>query len=436
MLYFFSMRITVLGTGFVGVVSAAVYATHQNQVIGLDIDQTKIEQLRQGKVPFFEPGLQELLLEQQAAQTLKFTTSYEEAIPEAEAILIAVGTPSKESGEANLDYLFSAIHSLAPFIKDNAIIVIKSTVPPGTLDKVKQALSPLTHIRYRLAVMPEFLREGKAVEDTIHPDRIVIGTDDQSTYDELAELNKPFGAPIIRVKPTSAHLAKYASNAYLANRIAFINQIADLCEAAGGDVEEVIEAMGYDKRIGHHYWYPGFGYGGSCFPKDVSELSHLAQDYGFSQDLFTDLETLNRSRIPQLLDKYGKLMEGWDHKKVAVLGLSFKPQTNDMREAPSVYVIPYLLAHGAEVRGYDPQAISTAPYFIKEHERLRYDDSIMAAATDAEVIMCLIEWPEITDFDFSSLNRPAEEQWFIDARNQFSPEQVTEWGFNYVGVGR
>lgn len=430
------MNITIIGTGFVGVVSAAVYASLNHQVIGLDVDEKKVQSLMQGKVPFFEPNLESLLLSQQAAGRLKFTTQYQLAISQADLIVIAVGTPSDKNGHADLKYLHSASDQIVPFLKSGAIVAVKSTVPPGTVNQVAERIKKQTSTKFYIAALPEFLREGTAVADTLKPDRVVIGADDPHVFEVLEELHKPFGAPIIKVKPESAHMAKYASNAYLATRIAFINQIADLCEKSEADIEEVISAIGLDKRIGSHYWYPGFGYGGSCFPKDVSELSAYAQAVGEKDNLFTKLHQLNTARIPKLLHNYGQLLGGWKNRRVAVLGLSFKPNTNDMREAPSVATIPYLLEQGAIVTAYDPQAIATAPLFIVNHPQLKYEADLSAATQNTEVIMALIEWPEITTFDFSQVRDASITQWFIDARNQFSPKIVSDWGYRYLGIGR
>lgn len=430
------MNITIIGTGFVGVVSAAVFASLGNQIIGLDVDEKKVASLKKGKVPFFEPDLERLLLEQQAAGNLTFTTNYAEAITKAEIIMIAVGTPSAADGQADLKYVFASIDSAAPYIQPETIIVVKSTVPPGTLDVIAERLNDKVKVPYYLASLPEYLREGSAVYDTLHPDRVVIGATEQHVQDKLEELHKPLGAPILKMKPVSAQMAKYAANAYLANRILFINQIADLCEQNGADVEQVIDAIGYDKRIGSHYWYPGFGYGGSCFPKDVSELAAYSRSIGLGDNLFNSMTQLNKQRIPMLMDRYAEQVKGWENRTVAVLGLAFKPNTDDMREAPSIKTIEYLVKHGAKVRGYDPQALETVPYFIPEHENISYFDTIEEAVAGAEVIMVLIEWPQIIEFDFGKSRNKLEEQWLIDARNQFDPKQVEAWGYNYIGIGR
>ncbi|MBW7955717.1 UDP-glucose/GDP-mannose dehydrogenase family protein [Patescibacteria group bacterium] len=431
------MNVCVIGTGFVGVVTAAVYASFGNQVVGLDIDPQKIEKLREGVVPFYEPGLKELLLEQQAGGKLKFTVDYQEAVSSAEVIIIAVGTPSSADGQVDLKFVHAASESLAPYLSQGAIVVVKSTVPPGTLPKLKEMISAKAgHSNFFMASVPEFLKEGTAVEDTLHPDRVVIGAIEESVFAKLEELHQPLNAPIVRLSPESAQMAKYAANAYLATRITFINQIADLCEQNGADINQVIEAIGFDKRVGAHYWYPGFGYGGSCFPKDVKELAAYSRSVGFEDNLLNHLNTLNEERIPMLMAKYEKAVGGWEGKKVAVLGLAFKPNTDDMREAPSLKVIPYLLEKGADVIGFDPKSVPVVPFFLKEHPHAKYTESIGEALLDVDVIMALIEWPEIIGYDLTTARVTSKPQWVIDARNQFDAEKLTAAGYQYIGVGR
>ncbi|MBU0974920.1 UDP-glucose/GDP-mannose dehydrogenase family protein [Patescibacteria group bacterium] len=430
------MKITIIGTGFVGVVSAAVYASFGNEVVGLDVDQEKINFLKTSKVPFFEPGLEELLTSTQQDRKLTFTTSYEEAITNSDVIFIVVGTPSSADGNADLKYVFKSCESLAPYLKENAIVVVKSTVPPGTLNQVEEIINKIAKVKYFTASVPEFLKEGTAVYDTLNPDRIVIGARDDYPFQILEALHQPFNTSVIKVSPESAQMAKYSSNAYLATRITFINQIADLCEKNGANIDEVIQAIGIDKRIGKHYWYPGFGYGGSCFPKDVKELAHYSRQVGEDGNLFNKITEINENRISKLLDNYSKKIGGFEGKTVAVLGLSFKPNTNDMREAPSVRVIPYLSSVGASVRGYDPKALSVVKHFIEDDEKVTYYDSINEAVSGVDVIISLIEWSEIINFDFSSVKDVSRDQWFIDARNQFIPKKVKEWGYKYIGVGK
>ncbi len=430
------MNICIIGTGFVGVVAAAVYASLGHTVIGLDVDLAKIEKLRQGIVPFFEPQLKELLIEQQSLGKLSFTTEYKVAISNSEIVIIAVGTPSAPDGQADLKYVVASAESLAPFLKEKAIVIIKSTVPPGTLPKIEDVIRRKTQVKFFTASLPEFLKEGSAVHDTLNPDRIVIGATDPFVFATLEALHAPFEAHIVKVRPESAQMAKYAANAYLATRITFINQIADLCEKNGADIQDVIEAIGYDKRIGKHYWYPGFGYGGSCFPKDVKELAAYSRAINEEHNLLNKINELNEQRVAKLLDSYKDRIGGWQGKKVAVLGLSFKPNTDDMREAPSTRVIPYLLEHGAMVTGYDPKTVEVAPHFIPANEHLSFTEDLNAAVEGTDVIFSLIEWPEITTYDFSSARNKDKTQWFIDARNQFSPARVSEWGFEYIGIGR
>jgi UDPglucose 6-dehydrogenase len=438
------MQITIIGTGFVGVVSAAVYASFGHRVIGLDIDQNKIEKLRQGVVPFYEPGLSELLVEQQQHGNLTFTTSYQEAISEAEIIIIAVGTPSAPDGQADLKYVFASAESVAPYLQPKAIIVIKSTVPPGTLEKVQEKVAAKTKTIFYTASLPEFLREGSAVEDTLHPDRIVIGANEPEVMAKLEELHKPLNAPIVKIKPESAQMAKYAANSYLATRITFINQIADLCEKNGADVQDIIAAIGFDKRIGKHYWYPGLGYGGSCFPKDVKELAAYSRAVGEENNLLNKVNELNEQRIWRLLDKYAEMVGGWEGKKVAILGLSFKPNTDDMREAPSTKIIPYLINRGAQTTGFDPQATWTANMMTTtetaakttENGTFTQAKTIEDATKDADIILSVIEWPEILQFDFAKARAAQKKQWFIDARNQFTPKDIQALGYTYIGTGR
>ena len=430
------MNVSIIGTGFVGVVSAAVYASFGNTVIGLDIDPQKIEKLKQGTVPFFEPGLSELLVEQQQAGNLHFTTDYNEAISNADVIILAVGTPSSSDGQVDLRFVFSASEYLAQFLKKDAIVVVKSTVPPGTLPKVKAIIEEKAgHNQFYLASLPEFLKEGTAVQDTLHPDRVVIGATEPEVFERLSALHAPLNAEIVKLSPESAQMAKYASNAYLANRITFINQIADLCEHNGADIQDVIKAMGFDKRIGHHYWYPGMGYGGSCFPKDVKELAAYSRSVGQELNLLNQLNRLNEERIPLLMKKYETAVGGWSGKKVAVLGLSFKPDTDDMREAPAVKVIPILAQAGATVVGYDPKAVPNTKYFIPEFPNVKYTENIHEALKDVDVVLVLIEWTEIIQYDLSTIRRETP-QWVVDTRNQFDAEKVNSLGYTYIGTGR
>lgn len=428
------MKVTIIGTGFVGVVSAAVFSSLGNTVVGLDIDEKKIKLLQQSKVPFYEPQLETLLIEEQKKGRLSFSQSYEVAVRDADVVIIAVGTPSAADGNADLQYVYAAAQSAAPFLKDSAVLVIKSTVPPGTLTEIKKIVSAHTNKVVHFAAVPEFLREGVAVQDTLSPDRIVIGAEDAFAFSVLDALHQPLKAPMLHMSPESAQMTKYAANAYLATRITFINQISDLCEKNGADIEEVIKGISEDKRIGAHYWYPGLGYGGSCFPKDVNEIAFYSRQVGLGNNLFNALTELNTNRIPTKLLEYGEKIGGWKDKRVAVLGIAFKPNTDDTREAPSIRAIPYLLEHGATVHAYDPKAIYSHPEWSKQTEFTQHD-TLEDALADAEVILLLVEWPEFETIDFSKYRNAQKSQWIIDTRNRLKSDQLKELGFSYIGMG-
>lgn len=429
------MNIACIGTGFVGVVTAGVLAKLGNHVIGLDIDEKKVEFLRQGVVPFYEPGLQELLIETQAMGNLTFTIDYKAAIESADIVMIMVGTPSMPGGQADLKYVFAATESMAPHLKDGAIVIVKSTVPPGTNAKVREIIKGLTSVKFEMASVPEFLKEGTAVEDTLHPDRVVIGVESDRARDILVELHALLTSNVIIMTPESAQMCKYAANNYLATRITFINQIADLCETNGADIQEVIHGIGEDKRIGSHYWYPGLGYGGSCFPKDVKELASYAASAGESESLFIKIDDLNVKRIPKLMAKYDNLVGGFSGKTVAVLGLSFKKNTNDTRVAPSLQVIPWLLQSGARVRATDPKAIDEIKFLLPPVTA--YFSDVYEAVKGANIVILLVEWDEYKDLDFGKMgNLMIEPKYLIDTRNVYDPKLVTSAGLNYKGIGR
>jgi UDPglucose 6-dehydrogenase len=427
------MNVTVIGTGFVGVVSAGVFAKLGNQVYGLDIDKNKIESLRQGIVPFYEPGLEDLVKNELASKRLQYTDDYELAIKDADVIIIAVGTPSAANGQADLTYVLAAAKSLAVYLKPNAIVAVKSTVPPGTNNKVASVIAENTKASFFMASLPEFLKEGSAVNDALNPDRVLIGTDNADVAKKLLELHRPLPGEKIVIKAESAQMAKYSANAYLAQRITFINQIANLCEKNGADIMEVIKAIGQDKRIGSHYWYPGLGYGGSCFPKDVKELAAYAKSVGENDSLFIKIDELNEKRLIILLDNFGREVNGWQDKTVAVLGLSFKPNTNDTREAPSLKIIPYLHEQKAQINGYDPKA---GDIIKTQFEYLNLFNTPFEATKDADVVMVVIEWPELITLDLQKLAAGMRGKYLIDTRNQYDPEDVTKAGLIYLGVGR
>lgn len=425
------MQVAIIGTGFVGVVTAAVLAEHGHTIWGVDIDQKKVDGLNNGTVPFFEPGLDALIRQALDSGLLHFTTDYAQAIANADVAMIAVGTPSSPEGKADLSYVFAASTSLAPYLKEGAVVVVKSTVPPGSFAQVAEVITEYATVPYHLASVPEFLREGSAVADTQHPDRIVLGITDEHAREVLENLHREFEAPIIVTTPESAQLAKYAANAYLALRIGFINQIADFCEATGANVQDVITIIGKDKRIGDHYWYPGLGYGGSCFPKDVRELAYTSKTLELGDTLFTLLNELNVARINKKFSEWTAQVGGWSGKKVAVLGLAFKPNTTDLREAPSLTIVPKLVEAGAIVVGYDPMAVGEAEHAFDKLENLSLTQDIGQAIDGANVIIALIEWPAIVEYSFPK----AEGVTFIDVRNQFDAVAMRNLGYWYDGTG-
>ena len=429
------MKITCIGTGFVGVVTTAVLAKLGNEVVGLDIDESKIAKLKEGIVPFFEPDLSELLIETQKSGNLTFTTNYALAVPDSDVVMIMVGTPSAPDGSADLRFVERVANSIAPHLKENAIVVIKSTVPPGTNSHIRDLIRSKTNKTFHMASVPEFLKEGTAVEDTLHPDRVVIGVEDEFSKEVLTKLHEPLTKNILVMNPESAQMTKYAANNYLATRITFINQIADLCEYNGADIEEVIKGIGADRRIGGQYWYPGLGYGGSCFPKDVKEIAAYAKKVGENSSLFITINDLNEARVSRKLEQFKKEIGTFNGKTVGVLGLSFKKNTNDTRVAPSLAVIPWLIREGATVRATDPQAIEEAKALLPKE--VIYTKDAYEVATDSDIIILLVEWDDYTNLDFSRLAKLMKPNpIFIDTRNQYKPKTIANAGFKYIGVGR
>lgn len=430
------MKLAIIGTGFVGVTSSAAYASFGHQVYGVDVDEHKIASLSRGEVPFYEPKLAELLQAGLSSGNLHFTTSYKEAIEGAHIVIFAVGTPSREDGSIDLQYLEASLKQAADYFQPQTIVAIKSTVLPGTLDLVKKIVAERCPHQLHYASLPEFLKEGSAVDDTLYPDRVVIGVEDDFTYRLLEQLHAPLKAPILRVSPASAQLAKYASNDYLALRIIYANVISEICHHAGADIDEVLAVMGSEKRIGSHYWYPGLGYGGSCFPKDVKALAAYAQQFlPDGENLFAFMNVLNNKRPLQVLSKLEKAMGGFHGKKVAVLGLAFKPNTDDQREAPALFIIPYLLQQGALVTSFDPMVKTIASEAIANHQNYSQQASIAEAVAGADAIIVLIEWQDIISFDYSS-TKEEKTQYLFDVRNQLIAEKIKVAGFNYLGNGR
>lgn len=429
------MKIAIIGTGFVGVTSSVVYASFGNQVTGLDIDEKKVASLNQGKVPFYEPKLAEMLASGLESGNLTFTTNYQKAIVDAQVIIVAVGTPSRDDGSIDLSYVEASVAAAAPYLADGAILAIKSTVLPGTLAKVKQIVTAKTDHQVYYASLPEFLKEGTAVDDTLYPDRVVIGVEDDNAFEILKHLHEPLKAPILHVRPESAQLIKYASNNYLALRIVYANVLAEICEHTQADIDEVIAGMGYEKRIGSHYWYPGVGYGGSCFPKDVKALAHFVSELELGRNLFATMNELNEGRPTEVINHLIQNAGDLNGKTVAVLGLSFKPNTDDQREAPALAVIPRLLELGAKVKSFDPMVKEIASAVIAHNSNYQQVGTIDDAIKEADIIIALIEWPQIIGYNFGQLKSQSS-GWFFDTRNQFDEQKIKKAGFKYLSVGR
>ena len=428
-------NIAVIGAGYVGLVTGTCFADLGNRVICLDIDESKIETLNSGGMTIYEPGLEEIVHRNVKAGRLSFTTSYKEGIKDAEFVFIAVGTPEGVDGEADLRYVRMAARSIAKVMDHPIIIVNKSTVPVGTGDWVADIVNKHKEGDVGLAVVsnPEFLREGAAISDFLNPDRVVLGSLDREAAEKVARLYLSLRAPIVITDLRTAEMIKYASNAFLANRISFINEIANICEALGADVKEVAVGMGYDKRIGHHFLDAGIGYGGSCFPKDVKALAHMAAIHGRHPQLLRTVMEINRHQRRLVIQKLRTLLGSLQDKIVGLLGLSFKPNTDDMREAPAVELVHLLMSEGAFVKGYDPVAMDVAVRVLPEI-KLAEDPYDLAEGCDAVVVVT--EWNEFKHLDMGRVKTLMRQPIVVDGRNIYEPETMKALGFTYRGIGR
>ena len=439
------MNISVIGTGYVGLVTGTCLAEVGNHVLCLDLDASKINILKSGGIPIHEPGLLEMVQRNVAAGRLAFTTSVEESVAYGTIQFIAVGTPPDEDGSADLQYVTAAARSIGRHMTDYKVVVDKSTVPVGTADKVKAALQEeLTKrgVSTEFAVVsnPEFLKEGAAVEDFMRPDRVIIGTDDARAVALLRELYAPFNRNhdrLIVMDIRSAELTKYAANCMLATRISFMNELANLADRLGADIEQVRLGIGSDPRIGYHFLYPGCGYGGSCFPKDVQALIRTADDIGIPLKVLNAVEAANDAQKHILLEKirarFGADLKG---KNFALWGLAFKPNTDDMRAASSRVVIEGLWAMGATVTAYDPVAMTESRRIFGDDPRLAYADSPMGALDDAEALVIVTEWKEFRTPDFNAIKAALKTPVIFDGRNLYEPAKVKEYGLEYVAIGR
>jgi UDPglucose 6-dehydrogenase len=429
------MNICVIGTGYVGLVSGVCFSDIGNKVTCVDIDENKINNLKKGIIPIYEPGLDELVLKNIEKNRLDFTTELESAMENADVILIAVGTPPKENGEADLRFVEAVAASIGKNLKDYKVIVTKSTVPVGTGKWVKGIIEKEAgHSNFDVASNPEFLREGSAIHDTMNMERAVIGVESDRAKEVLTKLHEPFQTTIVVSDIETAEMIKYAANAFLATKISFINEIANICELVGADVTKVAEGMGYDNRIGKAFLAAGIGYGGSCFPKDTNALINIAENAGYNLQIVKDVENVNAKQRFRVYDKVKEAFNGdITGRKLAILGLAFKPNTDDMRAAPSIDVIPKLLVDGAEVLAYDPVAMKNAH---KEIVNLQTAETYEQAVQDADAVIVLTDWKEFKDMDLAALKDKLKQPIMIDGRNMFDLEQMEELGYYYASIGR
>ncbi len=437
------MNIAVVGTGYVGLVTGTCFAETGVNVVCVDIDKRKVEMLRNGEVPIYEPGLDTLLERNIEKGRISFTTSLEKGIADADAVFIAVGTPPDEDGSADLKYVLGVAREIGQHMENYKVIITKSTVPVGTSYKVKSAVQDElekrgVRIPFDVASNPEFLKEGSAVDDFLKPDRIVVGVESKRAEKVMQRLYKPFlmnGHPLLFMDIFSSEMTKYAANSMLATKISFMNDIANLCELVGANVDLVRKGIGSDSRIGTKFIYPGTGYGGSCFPKDVQALVRTADEYGHSLEVLKAVEAVNYRQKTTLVEKikkhFGENLKG---KQFGLWGLSFKPKTDDMREAPSLVIIEHLKALGATVRAYDPVAMHEAERILGDE--IEYAKDEYDAIIDADALIVATEWSEFRMPNFRILEKLMKGKTIFDGRNVYDPEEMEEQGFNYYSIGR
>lgn len=432
------MNIAVVGTGYVGLVTGTCLAETGNKVICVDIDEAKVEKMRNGVVPIYEPHLDVLFDRNIKAGRLKFTTDLGEAVHPADIIFLALPTPPGEDGSADLSYVLGVADDLGKMIRDYKVIVDKSTVPVGTADKVTAAVAANAQVDFDVVSNPEFLREGFAVDDFMKPDRIVVGCSTDRAKDLMENLYKPYvrqGNPIIFMDEKSAELTKYAANSFLATKITFMNEIANFCERVGADVDKVRIGIGTDTRIGKRFLFPGIGYGGSCFPKDVQALAKSGREYGYDFRILESVMSVNEQQkvviVPKVLDFFGGNLKG---KKIGMWGLAFKPDTDDIREAPSLYIIDKLTEAGAEITAFDPEAMDNVRGLIGD--KIKYADDQYAAVEGADAIVICTEWSVFRNPDFSEVEEKVGEKVIFDGRNLYDLDEMRERGYFYSSIGR
>ena len=431
------MKLAVVGTGYVGLVVGACLAENGNEVVCVDNDLRKIRGLKRGKVPIYEPGLNELVVRNQEEQRLRFSTSLNRSVKNAQVIFIAVGTPEGEDGSADLKYVTAVARDLARAMNGYKVIVTKSTVPVGTAARLREVIRRETTHPFSVVSNPEFLKQGAAIDDFMRPDRVVIGAEDPRAAELMQILYAPFtrtGAPIQLMDCASAELCKYASNAMLATRVSFMNEIANVCELFGADVDKVRHAMASDRRIGPSFLFPGIGYGGSCFPKDVKALIKFSRDEGYRCRILESVESVNASQKLRLVEKMQKHFQSLNGKTIGIWGLSFKPRTDDMREAPAVVIIDALLRKGARIQAYDPEAEATARRIFGD--KISYVPHSYDAVKGVDALAVLTEWNEFREPDFSRMRSLMRHAVIFDGRNVFDVEHIRSEGFTYYSIGR
>ena len=431
------MKIAVVGTGYVGLVAGACFAESGSDVVCVDKDQAKVETLNAGHMPIYEPGLEELVRRNRQEGRLSFTTDLRTAVQESAIIFIAVGTPQGEDGSADLQHVLRVARDVADAMNGYKVVVDKSTVPVGTSRKVHAAIAERTTHPFSVVSNPEFLKQGAAIDDFMKPDRVVIGAEDERARELMLQLYAPFtrtGAPIMMMDCASAELTKYAANAMLATRISFMNEVANLCEVVGADVDQVRRAVGSDRRIGTSFLFPGVGYGGSCFPKDVQAMVHFAAQGGYDFRILRSVEEVNTSQKTRLFAKMQAALGDLRGKTVAVWGLAFKPKTDDMREAPAIPLIHALLEAGAQVQAYDPEAMKVARGIFGD--RVTYASTNYEALKGADCVAIVTEWNEFRQPDFDRMRTLLKAPVIFDGRNLFSPDQMQQVGFTYHSIGR
>lgn len=438
------MRITVVGVGYVGLVSGVCFSEMGNNVTCVDVDEEKINKLNKGLLPIYEPGLKELV-QNNLDKNLFFTTNVKKAINNSDIIFIAVGTPMNKDGTANLSAIYQVAEILGKSINEYKIIVSKSTVPVGTTFKVKKIVEEeikkrKVSVPFDIVSNPEFLKEGAAVNDFMKPDRVVIGAEDNDVFDKMKQLYSPFFRThdrFITMDVSSAEMTKYAANAMLATKISFINEIANICEKVGADVNKVRVGIGSDSRIGYNFIYPGIGYGGTCFPKDISALIQIGIENGYNPSLISSVNEVNKNQkkyfLNKIINKFGEDLTGFSF---AVWGLSFKPETNDMRDAPSLYIISELIKRGAKIKAYDPKAMQEAKNFHLKELDVFYGEEKYEAVKGVDALILLTEWKEFRAPNFDLLKKELKQAVIFDARNQYNSFNLENEGFEYYQIGK